>query len=70
MTVDEMRNYVCKMYTDSPRWRLKVNGMPDRQVIAIYKTMQKRGQQPKKKPKENNTQQLSIFDFLGGKQNA
>lgn len=64
MTVAAMRDYISKMYP-SDRWRLRVHDMADRQVIAIYRTMQKRGQQPPKKKKSGVTcEQISIFDML------
>ncbi len=70
MTVASMRDYISKMY-DSDKWRLRVHGMEDNQVIAIYKTMQQRGQKPPKKHKKDiQVQQITIFDLLGGKQNA
>lgn len=69
MTVNAMREHVVGMY-HSDRWRLRVLGMPDRQVIAIYKNMQRRGQKPKKEPKDNKTQQITIFDLLEESQNG
>lgn len=71
MTVEAMRDYICKMYNDSPKWRLKVLAMPDRQVIAIYKNMKTRGQTPNKPRKDiPRQQQITIFDLLGGLQNG
>lgn len=68
MTVNAMRDYISKMY-NSDKWRLRVHRMEDDQVIAIYHTMIERNQQP---PKNNGpkVQQLTIYDILGGKQNA
>lgn len=70
MTVNSMREYVSKMY-NSDKWRLRVHGMDDNQVIAIYHTMIERGQKPPKKEKGPKVQQLNMFDILReGKQNA
>ena len=63
MTVEAMRTYISGMY-HSDRWLRRVKLMEDRQVIAIYRTMMKRGQKPQKKRNETKTQQITIFDIL------
>ena len=64
MTVSGMREHVSRAY-DADKWRKRVQDMPDRQVIAIYRTMIKRGQLPPKKKKDTlKCKQLSIFDLL------
>lgn len=71
MTVDQMRSALCELYT-GPKWRLKVQGMPDRQVIAIYKDMQSKGRftqknkRKRKEPKKATAIQLTVFDVLYG----
>ena len=64
MTISAMRNYISGMY-DSEKWRQRVHGMHENQVIAIYKTMKKRGQKPQPpKPMETpKFKQISMFDF-------
>lgn len=69
MTVNAMRDYISSMY-NSDRWRLRVQDMEDRQVIAVYHTMVERKQQPPKKTKGSKVQQITIFDLLEEKQNA
>ena len=68
MTVDQMRERITTVY-GGPRWRLRVQEMDDRQIIAIYKDMERNGRFDKiKKQKHNKTdalcEQLTIFDFL------
>ena len=63
MTVEFMRNYISQMY-NSDKWRRRVQFMHDNQVIAIYKTMKQRNQQPPKKTKGPIVQQLTIFDLF------
>ena len=64
MSVEAMRSYISKMYI-SDRWHRKVINMPDRQVIAIYRTMKARGQQPpKRKDNEPLCEQLNMFDMM------
>ena len=69
MSVERMREHVAAAY-DSDTWRNRVmHLMPDRQVVAIYKTMIERRQIPKrvrksKKVKEPQYVQMSIFDLL------
>jgi sulfur transfer complex TusBCD TusB component (DsrH family) len=69
MKLDVMRKAVADAY-NGPLWRLKVQEMPDRQVIAIYKDLCARGAfepKPKIKPKlheEKECIQLTIWDFM------
>lgn len=69
MTVDKMRCKVAEAYA-GPTWRLKVQEMPDKQIIAVYHDMCERGVfEPKKKPKiklnkEPRCEQLTIWDFM------
>ena len=73
MHVSDMRDAVISAYA-GPFWRLKVQQMPDRQVIAIFKSMVNEGRlgpggkllkkphEPSNKPKPV-CQQLTIWDF-------
>lgn len=66
MTVDQMREKIIHVYA-GPTWRFSVQGMEDRQVIAIYKHMCEDGVFDKPKKKKTNTlheEQLTIFDLL------
>ena len=68
MTVEQMREKIIHVYA-GPTWRLRVQGMEDRQVIAIYKHMVEDGifDKPRKKKKNDNSlheEQMTIFDLL------
>lgn len=68
MTVEQMREKIIHVYA-GPTWRFRVQGMEDRQVIAIYKHMCEDGvfeRKPKQKKKTNtlHEEQLTIFDLL------
>lgn len=43
MTVDQMRCALADVYS-GPRWKLRCQRMPEKQVVAIYKTMKESGQ--------------------------
>ena len=74
MTVNAMREAVIAAYS-GPVWRLKGPEMPDRQVIAIFKSMIDEGRlgpggkllkkpsEPTSKGLEPKVQQLTIWDF-------
>lgn len=36
MSIAQMRAYLTDLYPWSPAWRAKVEGMSDRQVLALY----------------------------------
>ena len=63
-TLIEMRRWVSDQYP-SMKWKSKVSRMPDRQVIAIYKSMQMRAS-PEPKPKEEY-HQIDIWEFAYNK---
>ena len=42
MTIEKIREKVSQVYS-GPMWRLRVSGMNDRQVYAIYKSMEREG---------------------------
>lgn len=60
MTVRDMRDYILSMYPGEG-WAHKVAKMDDNQVMAVYFSMKKKGQQPIKENKKEK--QLSIFDY-------
>lgn len=68
MTVEQMREKIIHVYA-GPTWRYRVQGMENRQVIAIYKHMCEDGvfDKPRKKKKNDNSlheEQMTIFDLL------
>ena len=71
MTVDQMREKIIHVYA-GPTWRYRVQGMEDRQVIAIYRHMVEDGifdkiekiSKQKKKANTLHEEQLTIFDLL------
>lgn len=69
MTTDQMRCALAEVYP-GPRWRLKCQTMPERQVVAIYKSLNeknkltKRSRKPKRKePGIFDAIQISMFDL-------
>lgn len=66
MDVAKMRCTLAELY--GPNWKLKCQTMPDRQVVAIYKSMERQGRL-KKKPKRREPNiktavQITIYDVL------
>lgn len=51
MKVDQMREEIAKAYA-GPKWQARVKAMSDRQVIAIYRSMQSEGRFDTVKPKK------------------
>ena len=43
MTTNNMRDHVIKAYGGGDAWRKKVLKMSDGQVLAIYRSLQKKG---------------------------
>ena len=39
MSIEQMRDVLCKQYHSAPKWVDKVSKMSDNQVIAIYMRM-------------------------------
>lgn len=74
MKVEEMREKIIHVYA-GPTWRYRVQGMEDRQVIAIYRHMVEDGifdkiEKDNKRKKKTSTlheEQLTIFDLLNEK---
>ena len=68
MTIERMREEIMKTYA-GPAWRFKVMGMPDRQVIAIYKDMLSKNRLGKKAGEnavnlKEDGEQINIWDLL------
>ena len=61
MTVEGMRDRICNVY-NSDKWRRRVALMPERQVVAIYKNMERHNRLVKKKPIKPYYKQISMFD--------
>lgn len=61
MLVNEMRKKVKTVY-DNYTWRNKVDAMPDKQVIAIFYSMQEKGRFKKVKDLPH---QIDLFECFG-----
>lgn len=55
MTLNAMRTALAEVYP-GPKWRLKCQTMEDRQVLAIYKSMERKGQLNKKRQKKKHNE--------------
>ena len=65
-----MREKLADLYP-GPNWRLKCQTMPERQVVAIFKNLEKKGRflkKPDKKKRDPATEpiQITIFDIDPG----
>lgn len=74
MTVERMRCSLADVYPGD-RWRLKCMQMPERQVVAIYKSLQRKNQlkrKPKKKQEPGiiKAVQITIFDLIKENENG
>ena len=76
MTVDQMREAIMHVYA-GPTWRFRVQGMDNRQVIAIYKDMKETGRLTETKKKKDKKkrgynevlcEQITIYDILNENQ--
>lgn len=72
MTIDQMRNALISAYP-GPKWKLKVQEMDNRQVVAIYKNMEQTDRltkkpRLKKEPGIKYCEQLTIWDILKGEE--
>lgn len=62
MTISEMRLYLMSMYPDRLNWHQKVQNMPIRQVIAIYK---KYTRSPKAECMDGSDyHQIDMFEYM------
>lgn len=71
MTTEKMRAAIERVYA-GPTWRLRVQAMDDRQVVAIYKSMKEEGRLDSSKEGsrtklKDNSQQMTIWDILNEK---
>ena len=71
MTTEKMRAAIEQVYA-GPTWRLRVQAMDDRQVVAIYKSMKEEGRLDSSKEGsrtklKDNSQQITIWDILNEK---
>ena len=62
MKTDQMRGVLAEIYP-GPKWRFKCQTMPDRQVVAIYKDMERKGRLNKKNKKPKR-KEPGIFDAV------
>lgn len=60
MTIKEMREKLVMTKYDSPGWKKTVEGMKDRQVVAVYFSFLNRGVF-EKKPERPAYEQLRLF---------
>lgn len=67
MTADKMRNALMEVYS-GPLWRMRVSGMDDKQVVAIYKSMEREGRltrhKSKKEPGIKKAEQITMWEML------
>ena len=60
-TISDMRLYLIKQYPDSMFWHQKVQKMPTKQVVAIYKKMTTRKDKPKN---DDGYHQIDMFEYM------
>lgn len=64
-TISEMRLYLMSRYPNSLKWHKKVQNMPTRQVVAIYKKMKRDEEKNLVHPHNNsNYHQIDMFEYL------
>lgn len=64
MTTQDMRSHLYTAYPDSPGWKEKVDGWPEKQVQAVYFRMLESGQLHRKR-RGPDCVQTSMFDRYG-----
>ena len=64
MTFAKMRLYLMSRYPNSLRWHKKVQNMPTRQVVAIYKRMKELEEKNLVHPHNSNYHQIDMFEYL------
>ena len=62
MTISEMRLYLMSRYPDQLHWHQKVQKMPTRQVVAIYKKMTTRHKAVIYN--DPNYHQIDMFEYM------
>lgn len=64
-TISEMRLYLMSRYPNSLKWHKKVQNMPTRQIVAIYKRMKELENKNLVHPHNNsNYHQIDMFEYL------
>lgn len=71
MTVEKMRSALAEVYPGTSTWRMRLQQMPDRQVIAIYKNMSrndklyahKKMNKKKREPGVKKAVQITMVDI-------
>lgn len=65
MTISEMRLYLMSRYPNSLKWHKKVQNMPTRQTVAIYKRMKELENKNLVHPhNDSNYHQIDMFEYL------
>ena len=64
MTIEAMREELISEYP-GVKWRIKVLGMPNAQVVKIYGDIQERKAKKQRLPKAPYGEQLSMFSDRG-----
>lgn len=64
-TISEMRLYLMSRYPNSLKWHKKVQNMPTRQIVAIYKRMKELENKNLVHPhNDSNYHQIDMFEYL------
>lgn len=68
MTIDQMKNTLIAAYPGD-KWKKKVQAMENRQIVAIYKTMERtdrlfKHKRLKKEPGIKYCEQITIWDLM------
>ena len=64
-TIADMRLYLMSRYPNSLKWHKKVQNMPTRQVVAIYKRMEELENRNLVHPhNDSNYHQIDIFEYM------
>ena len=65
MTISDMRLYLMSRYPNSLKWHRKVQKMPTRQVIAIYKRMKELEEKNLVHPSNDSSyHQIDMFEYM------
>lgn len=64
-TIAEMRLYLMSRYPNSLKWHKKVQNMPTKQIVAIYKRMKELENKNLVHPhNDSNYHQIDMFEYL------
>ena len=64
MTISEMRLYLMSRYPNSLNWHKKVQNMPTKQIVAIYKRMKELENKNLVHPYNPNYHQIDMFEYM------